>query len=166
MPGTGLHWIYLKWHSSLFVDNYVICHGCKSPDTNLAKENRLFFMRCEQVTKLVWRFYFYCIILMSCVIFGKWISNICFVFGSVDQNDLWNRSKLVMLRLLVKGRLDIKEVLSLENKEQSMESLDVMLFSFSYSSSNFLTSVTFFFFPSLLSLIITFYYNNNHNDKI
>ncbi|CAF1740188.1 hypothetical protein HID58_086679 [Brassica napus] len=31
-----------------YVNNYVICHGCKSPDTNLTKENRLFFMRCEQ----------------------------------------------------------------------------------------------------------------------
>ncbi|KAJ4876477.1 Eukaryotic translation initiation factor 2 subunit beta [Raphanus sativus] len=31
-----------------YVNNYVICLGCKSPNTNLTKENRLFFMRCEQ----------------------------------------------------------------------------------------------------------------------
>lgn len=30
-------------------DEYVICNGCKSPDTILSKENRLFFLRCEQV---------------------------------------------------------------------------------------------------------------------
>lgn len=30
-------------------DEYVICLGCKSPDTILSKENRLFFLRCEQV---------------------------------------------------------------------------------------------------------------------
>ncbi|RVW56498.1 Eukaryotic translation initiation factor 2 subunit beta [Vitis vinifera] len=29
-------------------DEYVICLGCKSPDTILSKENRLFFLRCEQ----------------------------------------------------------------------------------------------------------------------
>lgn len=28
---------------------YVMCHGCKSPDTILSKENRLHFVRCEQV---------------------------------------------------------------------------------------------------------------------
>ncbi|KAF3961885.1 hypothetical protein CMV_013537 [Castanea mollissima] len=27
---------------------YVICLGCKSPDTILSKENRLFFLRCEK----------------------------------------------------------------------------------------------------------------------
>lgn len=32
------------------LDEYVICNGCKSPDTILSKENRLFFLRCEQVT--------------------------------------------------------------------------------------------------------------------
>lgn len=31
-------------------DEYVICIGCKSPDTILSKENRLFFLRCEKVT--------------------------------------------------------------------------------------------------------------------
>ncbi|KAJ8765496.1 hypothetical protein K2173_014618 [Erythroxylum novogranatense] len=30
-------------------DEYVICIGCKSPDTILSKENRLFFLRCEKV---------------------------------------------------------------------------------------------------------------------
>lgn len=30
-------------------DEYVICLGCKSPDTILSKENRLFFLRCEKV---------------------------------------------------------------------------------------------------------------------
>jgi translation initiation factor 2 beta subunit (eIF-2beta)/eIF-5 len=30
-------------------DEYVMCNGCKSPDTILSKENRLFFLRCEQV---------------------------------------------------------------------------------------------------------------------
>ncbi|KAG9443265.1 hypothetical protein H6P81_014605 [Aristolochia fimbriata] len=31
-----------------YVNEYVICTGCKSPDTILSKENRLFFLRCEQ----------------------------------------------------------------------------------------------------------------------
>lgn len=31
-----------------YVNEYVMCHGCKSPDTVLSKENRLFFLRCEQ----------------------------------------------------------------------------------------------------------------------
>lgn len=34
-------------------DEYVICLGCKSPDTILSKENRLFFLRCEKVTSLL-----------------------------------------------------------------------------------------------------------------
>ncbi|KAF2596030.1 hypothetical protein F2Q68_00007614 [Brassica cretica] len=32
----------------LYVTEYVICLGCKSPDTILSKENRLFFLRCEK----------------------------------------------------------------------------------------------------------------------
>ncbi|XP_020105839.1 syntaxin-61-like isoform X3 [Ananas comosus] len=35
-------------------NEYVICNGCKSPDTILSKENRLFFLRCEQVSSLPW----------------------------------------------------------------------------------------------------------------
>lgn len=31
-----------------YINEYVICSGCKSPDTILSKENRLFFLRCEQ----------------------------------------------------------------------------------------------------------------------
>ncbi|XP_059641904.1 eukaryotic translation initiation factor 2 subunit beta-like [Cornus florida] len=31
-----------------YVNEYVICNGCKSPDTILTKENRLFFLKCEQ----------------------------------------------------------------------------------------------------------------------
>nr|AFD22855.1 eukaryotic translation initiation factor 2A [Tamarix androssowii] len=31
-----------------YVNDYVICNGCKSSDTILSKENRLFFLRCEQ----------------------------------------------------------------------------------------------------------------------
>ncbi|KAJ0014284.1 hypothetical protein Pint_21031 [Pistacia integerrima] len=31
-----------------YVNEYVICLGCKSPDTILSKENRLFFLRCEK----------------------------------------------------------------------------------------------------------------------
>ncbi|PSR95011.1 Eukaryotic translation initiation factor 2 subunit beta like [Actinidia chinensis var. chinensis] len=31
-----------------YVNEYVICNGCKSPDTILSKENRLFFLRCEK----------------------------------------------------------------------------------------------------------------------
>ncbi|KAI3892617.1 hypothetical protein MKX03_027948 [Papaver bracteatum] len=31
-----------------YVNEYVICNGCKSPDTILSKENKLFFLRCEQ----------------------------------------------------------------------------------------------------------------------
>ncbi|WRX25147.1 Translation initiation factor IF2/IF5 domain - like 2 [Theobroma cacao] len=34
-----------------YINEYVICLGCKSPDTILSKENRLFFLRCEKVTK-------------------------------------------------------------------------------------------------------------------
>ncbi|CAL8998800.1 unnamed protein product [Prunus brigantina] len=29
-------------------DQYVQCNGCKSPDTILSKENRLFRLRCEK----------------------------------------------------------------------------------------------------------------------
>ncbi|KAM7267244.1 hypothetical protein ACFE04_009410 [Oxalis oulophora] len=32
----------------VFSDEYVICLGCKSPDTILSKEDRLFFLRCEK----------------------------------------------------------------------------------------------------------------------
>ncbi|XP_009416325.1 eukaryotic translation initiation factor 2 subunit beta isoform X2 [Musa acuminata AAA Group] len=35
-----------------YVNEYVICNGCKSPDTILSKENRLFFLRCEQARRL------------------------------------------------------------------------------------------------------------------
>nr|CAD1839903.1 unnamed protein product [Ananas comosus var. bracteatus] len=31
-----------------YINEYVICNGCKSPDTILSKENQLFFLRCEQ----------------------------------------------------------------------------------------------------------------------
>uniref|UniRef100_A0A803MJK0 Eukaryotic translation initiation factor 2 subunit beta n=1 Tax=Chenopodium quinoa TaxID=63459 RepID=A0A803MJK0_CHEQI len=31
-----------------YANEYVICSGCKSSDTILFKENRLFFLRCEQ----------------------------------------------------------------------------------------------------------------------
>ncbi|GLT35498.1 hypothetical protein SLA2020_099460 [Shorea laevis] len=31
-----------------YISDYVICPGCKSPDTILMKENRLFFLRCEK----------------------------------------------------------------------------------------------------------------------
>ncbi|KAG0479085.1 hypothetical protein HPP92_013804 [Vanilla planifolia] len=31
-----------------YINEYVICNGCKSADTILTKENRLFFLRCEQ----------------------------------------------------------------------------------------------------------------------
>lgn len=31
-----------------YINEYVICNGCKSSDTILSKENRLFFLRCEQ----------------------------------------------------------------------------------------------------------------------
>lgn len=31
-----------------YVNEYVICNGCKNSDTILSKENRLFFLRCEQ----------------------------------------------------------------------------------------------------------------------
>ncbi|KAI3771269.1 hypothetical protein L6452_02429 [Arctium lappa] len=31
-----------------YVNEYVICNGCKSPETILSKENRLFFLRCEK----------------------------------------------------------------------------------------------------------------------
>uniref|UniRef100_A0A166JGE4 Eukaryotic translation initiation factor 2 subunit beta n=1 Tax=Daucus carota subsp. sativus TaxID=79200 RepID=A0A166JGE4_DAUCS len=38
-----------------YINEYVICNGCKSPDTILSKENRLFFLRCEKV--LILSFY-------------------------------------------------------------------------------------------------------------
>ena len=41
--------LFLLFHLILFSDEYVICLGCKSPDTILTKENRLFFLRCEKV---------------------------------------------------------------------------------------------------------------------
>ncbi|KAL6576668.1 hypothetical protein OROMI_010944 [Orobanche minor] len=31
-----------------YMNEYVICNGCKSTDTILSKENRLFFLRCEK----------------------------------------------------------------------------------------------------------------------
>ncbi|CAN8244236.1 unnamed protein product [Cochlearia groenlandica] len=31
-----------------YITEYVICLGCKSPDTILSKENRLYFLRCEK----------------------------------------------------------------------------------------------------------------------
>ncbi|GAA0163430.1 hypothetical protein Leryth_017909 [Lithospermum erythrorhizon] len=31
-----------------YINEYVICNGCKSPDTILSKEQRLFFLRCEK----------------------------------------------------------------------------------------------------------------------
>lgn len=31
-----------------YVTEYVLCKMCKSPDTILNRENRLFFLRCEQ----------------------------------------------------------------------------------------------------------------------
>ncbi|CAN1255399.1 Eukaryotic translation initiation factor 2 subunit beta [Linum perenne] len=34
-----------------YINEYVICNGCKSPDTILSKENRIFFLRCEKVRK-------------------------------------------------------------------------------------------------------------------
>ncbi|KAL5202429.1 hypothetical protein ABZP36_013381 [Zizania latifolia] len=40
--------IFFSFVISLLSDEYVICNGCKSPDTILSKENRLFFLRCEQ----------------------------------------------------------------------------------------------------------------------
>ncbi|MCL7021711.1 hypothetical protein MKW94_018917 [Papaver nudicaule] len=46
-----MHWLNLsslKILSYVVTDEYVICNGCKSPDTILSKENRLFFLRCEQ----------------------------------------------------------------------------------------------------------------------
>ncbi|RZC77950.1 hypothetical protein C5167_002127 [Papaver somniferum] len=45
---TLLHLSPLKILSCVVTDEYVICNGCKSPDTILSKENRLFFLRCEQ----------------------------------------------------------------------------------------------------------------------
>ena len=42
-------WTLIDGYSD-FSDEYVICIGCKSPDTILSKENRLFFLRCEKVT--------------------------------------------------------------------------------------------------------------------
>ncbi|MCL7039872.1 hypothetical protein MKW94_006442 [Papaver nudicaule] len=31
-----------------YVNEYVTCNGCKSPDTILSKENRLLFLTCQQ----------------------------------------------------------------------------------------------------------------------
>ena len=42
-------------------DDYVICLGCKSPDTIFLKENRLLFIRCEQVINglhILWMYSF------------------------------------------------------------------------------------------------------------
>ncbi|VVA96870.1 unnamed protein product [Arabis nemorensis] len=38
-----------SWFCALYLSaEYVICLGCKSPDTILSKENRLIFVRCEK----------------------------------------------------------------------------------------------------------------------
>ncbi len=29
------------------IEEYVTCHTCRSPDTNMVKEERLFFLKCE-----------------------------------------------------------------------------------------------------------------------
>lgn len=34
-------------HHLVHLGEYVTCHTCKSPDTILSRENRLFFMTCE-----------------------------------------------------------------------------------------------------------------------
>ena len=39
--------MYLKLTCALFAVEYVTCKTCKSPDTVLTKENRLYFMTCE-----------------------------------------------------------------------------------------------------------------------
>ncbi|KAJ8433852.1 hypothetical protein Cgig2_032063 [Carnegiea gigantea] len=36
-----------------YVNEYVICNGCKSSDTILSRENSLFFLRCEQVSLII-----------------------------------------------------------------------------------------------------------------
>lgn len=39
---------WLSWLPILFhVEEYVTCHTCRSPETNLHKETRLFFLQCE-----------------------------------------------------------------------------------------------------------------------
>ncbi|KAL1567211.1 fimbrin-2-like [Salvia divinorum] len=44
-----------------YINEYVICNGCKSPDTILSKENRPFFLRCEKVVP-------YLLIIFVCIL--------------------------------------------------------------------------------------------------
>jgi translation initiation factor 2 subunit 2 len=37
-----------KNYSILFSEEYVTCHTCRSPDTNLVKEERIFFLQCDK----------------------------------------------------------------------------------------------------------------------
>lgn len=58
---SSAYHVIFSWQSLVFFwllpDDYVICLGCKSPDTILSKENRLFFLRCEKVgSKFSWPF--------------------------------------------------------------------------------------------------------------
>uniref|UniRef100_A0A6N2LDY2 Eukaryotic translation initiation factor 2 subunit beta n=1 Tax=Salix viminalis TaxID=40686 RepID=A0A6N2LDY2_SALVM len=48
LTGQGSCFLTHMNGSMSFSDEYVICLGCKSPDTILSKENRLFFLRCEK----------------------------------------------------------------------------------------------------------------------
>ncbi|KAL1536382.1 fimbrin-2-like [Salvia divinorum] len=43
------------------INEYVICNGCRSPDTILSKENRPFFLRCEKVVP-------YLLIIFLCIL--------------------------------------------------------------------------------------------------
>jgi len=44
MPNTKwLSWLLILIHT----EEYVTCHTCRSPETNLHKETRLFFLQCE-----------------------------------------------------------------------------------------------------------------------
>ncbi|KAF1891212.1 hypothetical protein Lal_00001354 [Lupinus albus] len=50
-----------------YINEYVICLGCKSPDTILSKENRLFFLRCEKVNPSL--FSFWTVILLNLIVY-------------------------------------------------------------------------------------------------
>lgn len=41
MPSADTGYVYV------FVEEYVTCHTCKSPETILQRDTRLFFLQCE-----------------------------------------------------------------------------------------------------------------------
>ena len=90
-------------------DEYVICLGCKSPDTILSKENRLFFLRCEQVIYGPYTLWLHCFFLsISQVIYIKeFLSVLVFALFLVILNE-WSSKTTIFnyLRVVLNYRMD------------------------------------------------------------